>query len=1595
MTDQSSSAEAGTHPGGDALGLFLPWVADWFREEIGEPTPPQRQAWPSIARGEHTLIHSPTGSGKTFAAFLWALNGLFTAAIEDGEKVGPAKQGIRTLYVSPLKALNNDIERNLRAPLRGIREFALDHAVEVPDVRSAVRTGDTSQSERRQMVRKPPDILITTPESLYLILTSPVARDILRTVDTVILDEIHTVSGSKRGAHLSLSLERLERLSPGFQRIGLSATQRPLDEVARFLGGLRIEDDGSFSPRPVTVVDADYPKEFSLRVMGMPAKTGGGNDGSVWPGVIPQVLEDVQRHHTTLIFTNSRRQAERTADRLNAQLIADMDEAGYDLGDARTPIFPHSSSVFASGAEDGPFRAHHGSMSNEARREMEEELKDGLLPALIGTSSLELGIDIGSIDLVVQLQSPKSVTTGLQRVGRSGHMVGQTSRGKLYATHNEDLLESAVVARGMVRREVEEVYTPQNALDVLAQQIVATVAMEDWKADELFRLVLGSYAYRALERSSFDSVLHLIAGKYPRHLFRSLRARIHWDETNGVLAALPGSRLQALNNAGTIVDRGGFPVYLGDGKTRIGELDEEFVYETHPGDAFLLGSQVWRASEVRDDRVIVEPAPGALPRMPFWKGEFPWRPYDLSVRLAGFRAELADRILPHVHTEEDPPSIIRWLREEYFLDDAGARQALGYVRRQLRSAGAISSDRTVLVETYQDPLGDRRMVIHSPFGGRVNAPWAIALASALRERTGVDPEIQVGDDGILLRVPESDAPLPVDMVTDMDAAEVRERVLAGLVDSAVFGARFRQNAGRALLLPGRAGGRRTPFYLQRLRARDLLAVARNIPDFPILLETFRDVLEDEMNLPALERIIDRVQAGEINVTTFASQTPSPVAQALNFDFNAQYMYEWDAPKAERSLQALQLDRAALAALFRDPSFAGMLRPEAVSEVVGAASHTLAGSRARSVNELAQLLEDLGDLTTEEVAERCDGDAVAWLQELEASGRVRELEAPDGEGRSSKRWVATAKAPEYEAVFAGSGDRGVLRSALRALLARSGPLPFLEIQRRYPWTSDDIQAVLDELAENGEALSGYFSEASGGSGAIEWADEANLERIQARTLSLMRAEVIPVSPVNFQENVLRMQGLEGGRAGRRLIGNQANGSNNDSGTSASNEDLRQALESLRGLALPPADWTGLVLPARVQQFSSAALDNLFREGEFAWVMRPDPQGTARVRVIPRGSGRLYLSDDELLALKEPPAGLPDHVAQVFAFLSEEGVASSADLRSALSDLSLMDLRDALRELAFAGLATADSWMALIGLLSDLRDVPALPEARRADAGFRSLTRRTSGRRRGRGGDNTRARDAARRVREATLALPPEARWSLTTRYAVMGPDVDQGARARARSSALLERYGVVSRQAIDLEGGDWAWGPIVSALSLMELRGAARRGYFVAGLPGLQFAMPAAVEDLRRNERGASSRAQAKLRAPLVVSLRDPAYVMDRNLVDAIEDAGDTGLMPSARRPGSYIVMSGGAPVLLVEENGARIRSSPSPGTRRRIPAALKAFRDRRMASAGMRGRITVREWNGEPVLETDGRKFLVGAGFREDFPGMTYDAVAAQAAARR
>ncbi|MCL7454044.1 MAG: DEAD/DEAH box helicase, partial [Anaerolineae bacterium] len=1065
----------------DVLAAFLPAVRAWFREAFGQPTPPQAMGWPAIQRGEHTLILSPTGSGKTLAAFLWGIDELYR---EISQAVEEPEQGVRLLYVSPLKALNNDVERNLRVPLAGTHRVAKEMGDPLPRLEVLVRTGDTPQSARRRMAKHPPHILITTPESLYLILTSPVAREMFRTLRTVIVDEIHTLVGNKRGVHLALSLERAVELAEGpVQRIGLSATQRPLKEVARFLGGYqytnpqstnlaadgRLEDPetGALVERPVTIVDAGMIKPMDLRVITAVEDFRELPGGSIWPAVIPRVLDLIERHRTTLIFANSRRQAERTADRLNELWLsrqagtADGPEALAEDGAVKGAGF------HGTGAVGGPFRAHHGSVSREARLQLERALKEGRLPALVGTSSLELGIDIGAIDLVVQLQSPRGVARGLQRVGRSGHLVGQTSTGRLFPTHREDLLESAVVARAMRQGDVEPSYTPQNSLDVLAQQLVAMVSVQDWDINELFAIVRRAYPYYRLTRDSYYSVLDMLSGRFPSTAFRELRPRMAWDRVHNRLTALPGSRLLAIRNGGTIPDRGTFGAYLPDRKTKLGELDEEFVFETRPGDVFTLGANTWRVHEVTEDRLIVTPAPGHLPRMPFWRGDAPRRDYHLGRLYGSFRRELAGQI-----AATNEAQVLDWLQQEYMLDRNSARNALAYVQRQVEILGAISSDRTIVAELFTDALGDLRLVIHSPFGARVNSPWALALASAFREAMGTQPETMVSDDGILFRFLEVDRDPPLDLIRQMGAVEARERLLAELPSSALFGAQFRVNAARALLLPSARGTqKRTPFWLQRLRAKDLLSVAKGFEDFPIIAETYRDCLRDVLDLAHLEEVLQAIGRGEIEVLAVETVVPSPVAASLLYDLIAQYMYEWDQPKAERQMQALMVGRELLSQLLDEAALPDLLRPEAVHAVDDRLQHRADGTRARTLDELATVFLALGDLSLEEAVARSEApqgvDPAGWIDRLAEQGRLVPLAFPSG-----RRYVLTEQLATYQAAFGAAAPAllqdpaelagaqpGTLdldsarRDILRRVLSTHGPLTRDWLLARYPWEPD--------------------------------------------------------------------------------------------------------------------------------------------------------------------------------------------------------------------------------------------------------------------------------------------------------------------------------------------------------------------------------------------------------------------------------------------------------------------------------------------------------------------------------------------------------------
>jgi ATP-dependent Lhr-like helicase len=1481
----------------------------WFHETFAEPTPPQAQGWRPIQRGDHTLILAPTGSGKTLAAFLWGIDLLYRkndrqptsddrrqTTESPGHRIA---EGVQLLYVSPLKALNNDIERNLRAPLEGIRATAERLGGELPALRVAVRTGDTPSSARAAMLKHPPHILITTPESLYLMLTAPRARAMFRATRTVIVDEIHTLVGNKRGAHLALSLERLCQLATDrVQRIGLSATIKPLEEAARFLGGQSTVDSRPSSvssllaPRPVTIVNAGYRKPLDLQVVTVVEDFKQLPGETIWPLVVPRVLNDIMVHRTTLIFANNRRLAERTADRLNAQFTAvQSEEIAPDSTEALAPRgLPRDRGIFAIGAE-GPFRAHHGSMSKQARRKMEQDLKDGKLPALVGTSSLELGIDIGAVDLVVQLQSPKSVAQGLQRVGRSGHLVGQTSVGRIYATFREDLVEAAAIARGMLEGDVEETHAPENPLDVLAQQIVAMVACETWNGPALYDLVRRAYPFRDLSRGLFDSVLEMLSGKFER-----VRARIVWDRVNDKLAALSGSRLLAMMNAGTIADAGAFGVYLPDGKTKIGELEEEFVFETKVGDAFLLGSHTWRVRDIGDDRLIVEDAAGATPRMPFWNGDYPYRPYELGARIGKFRREVAECVRA---LDKTPRQVEQWLQREYVLDENSARNLIAHVQHQLDAVGVMSSDTTIVVETFQDAIGESRMVIHSPFGGRVNGAWALAIASRVRERYGVEPETQTNDDGMIFRFPRS-TELPVDLVARMSPDEARTRILRELPNSAVFGAHFRMNAARALLLPKARGAKRTPFWLQRLKAKDLLASVRAYDNFPILAETYRDCLRDAFDLPHLAEILSKIQRGEIRIVPVETIAPSPVASGLLFNFISVYMYEWDAPKAERQMQSLAVSREMLDDVMCDGAMRELLKPEAIVEMEQRAQHDAPGFQARSPEELALILHELGDLTTAEVIARAAGDARAWLAQLAAENRIVEIEIPTRRGKET-RWIPTELAPEYQSL-----ERN--ENILRRLLARSGLLTRDTILNRYTFDHAWLDETLARLTASRELVP--LAE-SPNHPITEFVDRGNLEQIHRRTLSLLRKEIQPVPLFQYADFLTRWQHLS-----PRLTGDDA---------------LPRVLEQLRGIALPLAVWEREILPTRVAGFEPSDLDARCERGELIWAA-----DKARVRFFTRGEGALFLAAPDESALSED-------ARKILAFLKSEGASFTAEIIKGFGTVGVFD-QTALQELVAAGWITNDALNAVRNA-GAFHETPSQHSELQTELAARlaNVPRALS---------HTRYRDAKRRVAKrlrtsagAFHETPLQGRWSIVPRAAVLGQMSDEE-RSEKLARVYLARYGIVTRECLAREdrAGDWA--ELYPVFNRWEMRGELRRGYFVEGLSGVQFAPKDAVEALRA----------APADALIVVNATDPAHIAD-----------------TARVASTHIVLSRGQPIVIAEDSGERIVARGDAGT---LTRALQAY----IAHAPRR--IVVKQWNGASVRGSAGETILQSLGFYRTPTGM-------------
>ncbi len=1504
---------------GVATSLFSPAVRAWFEATFPAATPAQQQGWPAIAGGEHTLILAPTGSGKTLAAFLWGIDRLVSGASPGDLGAGTDRPaGTRIVYVSPLRALAVDVDKNLRAPIAGIAAAAqrLSEPFREPTV--GLRTGDTPADVRRRLARHPPDILITTPESLYLMLTSQ-ARETLRGVEAVIVDEIHSLVPTKRGTHLALSLERLADLcdTPP-QRIGLSATQRPLDVVARFLAGSDETADGR-RPRPVTVVDAGVRKQLDVEVvvpvddMGDLATVDDPQTGpprrSIWPAIHPRLLELVQAHRSTLIFVNARRLSERLATRLN-ELWHEGENRAAEAQGTSPP----------SDAEE-LVKAHHGSLSRERRLQIEDDLKAGRLRGLVATSSLELGIDMGAIDLVVQVESPGAVSRGLQRIGRAGHQVGEPSRGKLFPKHRHDLLEAAVVVQRMVDGQIESTRYPRNPLDVLCQQIVAMVALDDWKVDDLAGLVRGAAPFADLSDEVLSAVLDLLSGRYPSDEFAELRPRLVWDRVEGVVRARSGAQRLAVTNPGTIPDRGLFGVFLPDG-ARVGELDEEMVYESRPGETFLLGATTWRIEEITHERVVVTPAPGQPGKMPFWHGDGPGRPLELGRALGAFVRELRD--VPAA-------AAVERLRADHGLDARAADNVVAYLDEQGEATGAVPDDRTIVVERFRDEIGDWRVCILSPFGVQVHAPWGMAIKARLAERWGVQVEMIWSDDGIAIRLPEAldDVGLGVDALA-IDPDQAHDIVVAELPHTALFASRFREAAARALLLPRRRPDQRTPLWQQRQRSADLLAVAGRHPSFPILLEATRECVNDVFDLPALREVLRDIRSRQVRVVQVETSHASPFAQSLLFGWVGVYMYEGDAPLAERRAAALALDRDLLDDLLGADELRELLDAGALADLELELQALADGRRARDVDEAHDLLRRLGPLSVDELAARAVGDqARAWADDLVAQQRafrttiagVQRLAAAEDAGRLRDGLGLDVPAG-VPAVFTQPVEAPLVELVGR-FARTNGPFTTAQVAAHLGVPADRATAALATLDAAGRVVQGEFRPDGV---EREWCDVEVLRQLRRRSLARLRHEVEPVDGATLTRFLARWHGLGAPRRGT--------------------EALVDVLGQLQGAPLPASVIEAEVLPARLGDYRPADLDALCTAGELVWVgAGAIGASDGRVRLVFRDQASLLVPPVVDAAAGEAvgPGAEPDrpdgpvHRA-LLARLGERGASFWGDLTQAVQEARQpyddATVLAALWDLVWAGLVTNDS-------LAPLRSFVA-GRARRAAGGRR--------------------RPAVGRL--ARQGPPAGAgRWSLVA--PLLEPRPSPTEVAHARGGQLVERYGVLTREAALGEGTEGGFAGVYPVLRVLEEKGRVRRGYFVAGLGAAQFALPGAVDRLR------AARPAGDEAAPLVLAATDPAQPYGAAL-----PWPPSGGRP-ARAAGALVVVVDGEAVAFVERGGRSLWTFPAAADHRAWPQALAA----RVTSGRARSH-EVQTVDGEPVRTTAWADPLRAAGYADGYRGV-------------
>ncbi len=1460
----------------------------WFDETFEEPTEVQRAGWAAIRDGGHVLLVAPTGSGKTLAAFL--------AGIDHCLALPPdAPAAVRVLYVSPLKALVYDVERNLRAPLVGIGHKAAALQRSLREVQVDIRTGDTPQKQRQRQARAPADILVTTPESLFLLLGSK-ARDTLRSVHTVIVDEIHALAPTKRGAHLALSLERLVDLcAQEPQRIGLSATVRPTDEVARFLAGQRRVSVVDRSAKPMLDLQvivpaapeevserADAPPDGSIlgelytRELAAPAERGN------WPAIYPQLLAQILQHRSTIVFVNSRGLCERLTQRLN-------ELAGEEL-----------------------VQSHHGSVAHEKRVEIEEGLKQGRIRGIVATSSLELGIDMGAIDRVLLVESPGSVARGLQRVGRAGHQVGEVSAGRIYPKFQGDLLECALITQRMLAGDIEPVRVPQNALDVLAQQIVAICCDAGRSVDAISELVRGAYPYHALSTDALAALLEMLSGHYPSQDFAELRPLLAWDRGSDTLRARRAAPLVSRLNAGTIPDRGNYTVTLGTDGGRLGELDEEMVFETRPGENILLGATTWRVEEITRDRVIVTPAPGEPGKLPFWRGDGPGRPIALGRALGAFVARVGGMRRRQA---------LDWLRREARLDANAAASLVDYITEQKTSTGTLPTDRNITVERFRDELGDWRVCLLTPFGARVHAPWSMALQQELSTRSGFEVQIMYTDDGIVLRFADvEELPGIETLLPDPDAVE--ELVTDQLAHTALFAGLFRENAARALLLPRRRPDRRTPLWAQRLKSQNLLAAVRRYPSFPIVLETYRQALSDIFDIAALRELLRAIHARRVRVDEVETASASPFARSLVFAYVAAYIYEQDAPLAERKAQALTLDRNLLNELLGHAELRELIDPEVMAELERELQHLVDGRRARDPDEVHDLLRQLGELRPDEIAARAECPVEAALAQLGAERRAVRVTIA-GEAR----WIAAEHAGLYRDALGAMPPSGLPDAYLHAvdrpleqLCARyartHGPFLSDEVAQRFGLLPAQIAPALRALAAEGRLAQG---EIRPGGVAPDWCDSEVLRRLKRRTLARLRDAVSPVDAGTLALFLPQWQELGSQREG--LV------------------RLREVIGQLEGLELPWSELHGNILPARVAGFTLDMLDMLAATGQVVWIGR-SPLGSRDGRIA------LYLREHVRELMPSPAAAAPDDPVQgaILEHLAAGGASFLFEIEDAvrrrLDGIDGTVFRDALWDLVWSGQVSNDTF-----------------------APLRALGQRSA-----------RSRSPARRSTGPSLAA---GRWSRVDRLA--DPGVSDTERAVARAHMLLDRYGVVSREMAALEGLPGGFGPVYKVLSALEASGRVRRGYFIEGLSGAQFARPGAIDRLRAARAGEAGFELDAAEVALLPAI-DPANPWGGVL--AWPETGDARASAKPRRvAGAWVLLSAGRPLLYLGPNARQLLTFP--GNLADPPVRAAAFEAlHRVPKKSRRRSLVIEKIDGRPVRESTLWAEMMQCGFVSDYRGL-------------